>query len=216
MVELFLAEENLPFAVSLGLMLAIGFLEGLGMVLGLAFSGILEQIVPDIDVDGDVDLDSSVLTALLGWLHIGKVPLLVLLIIFLTGFGLSGLIIQGSLHGISGFYLPAALASIPAFFVALMTVRTLGSGMARIIPQDETAAVSQDTFIGRLAEITQGTARQGLAAEARLKDEHGNIHYVMVEPDLVDEVFTAGNKVLLVRRQGISFKVITAPASITE
>jgi hypothetical protein len=215
MIELFLAEQNLPFAVSLGLMLAIGFLEGVGMIMGLAFSGVLEQIVPDAATDGDVDLDSSVLTALLGWLHIGKVPILVLLILFLTGFGLTGLVIQGSLHSVSGFYLPALVATVPAFFVALMMVRKSGRGIARIIPQDETAAVSQETFIGRLANITQGTAREGLAAEAKLKDEHGNTHYVMVEPDFSGETFTVGDQVLLVRQQGVIFKVIEAPESIT-
>lgn len=215
MVELFVADETLPFAISIGLMVAIAILEGVGMLLGLGFSQILDALfAPGVHVGADIGLDHSLLSGLWGWLHIGRVPFLVLLIVFLTSFGLIGLTLQGVVHGIAGTYLPGSVASVPAFLLALPVVRVMGQGVARLIPQDESTAVSQETFIGRVADITQGTARKGMAAEARLKDEHGHVHYVMVEPDLEGSQFSSGSKVLLVRQEGVVFKVIEPPPSI--
>ncbi len=210
-----MAGENLPFAISIGLMVAIALLEGVGMLLGLGFSHLLDSLFdPGVHIGGDINLDHSLFSELWGWLHIGRVPFLVLLVVFLTGFGLIGLSLQGVVHGISGAYLPGSVAAVPAFILALPVVRVVGQGVARLIPQDETTAVSQETFVGRVADITQGTARKGMAAEARLKDEHGHVHYVMVEPDLADSQFSAGSKVLLVRQEGVTFKVIEPPPSI--
>ncbi len=56
---------------------------------------------------------------MLGWLRVGKVPMLMLLIIFLTGFGLIGLALQSLLHDSFSLLLPNWLMSIPAFVLAL-------------------------------------------------------------------------------------------------
>jgi hypothetical protein len=41
--------------------------------------------------------------------------------------------------------------------------------------------------------VIGGVARRGLAAQARVKDSHGRSHYLMVEPDMDDEVFGRGH-----------------------
>lgn len=214
MIEFILASDNLPFSAAIGLMVAIGVLEGLGMILGLGLSAVLDHLIPSPDVNLNVDLDASVLTKLLGWLNFGRVPLLVLLIIFLTAFGLIGFMLQGTVFRLTGMLLPAALSTIPAVLLTLPIVRVIGKKLSKVMPQDESMAVSQKSFIGRVARVSKGVARRGLAAEARLQDQHGHFHYVLVEPDLEHVTFAAGSHVLLVRREGISFRVIEPPPSI--
>ena len=235
MFDLVLAPQNIPFSVAISLMIVIGLMEGLSAVLGASISGYLDDLLPveftgldvdgvDIDgpdVDGDFDIDGadalpSAFTRVLGWLHVGRVPVLILFVLFLTFFGLAGFILQGIVESVTGILLPAPIASAPAFVVAIIFVRVIGSGLARIIPKDESSAVSPDSFVGRIAEIMRGTSKKGMAAEGRLKDEYGQLHYVMVEPDNDEETFNLGDKVLLVKRSGSVFKVIAPPAEMLD
>ena len=50
-----------------------------------------------------------------------------------------------------------------------------------------------------------------MAAQARVKDAHGRTHYLMVEPDVDDEVFEEGAQVLLVRKLGAFYRCIANP-----
>lgn len=208
------ADQNIPFAVALVLMLIIAVLEGAATLLGAGISGFLDSLLPEMDMDVDVDMDmpdmdsTSSLTKLLGWLRFGKVPALVILVIFLTTFGLSGFILQAVVRQLVGNMLPALPASGLAFLIALPFVRFGGGILAKIMPKDETDAVSEDSFIGLVAVITLGTAKAGKAAQGKLKDRHGQTHYVMIEPESAEEVFAQGTEVLLVQHHGAFFKAI--------
>ena len=222
MFEFVTADENLPFSVALAVMFGIAILEGVLTVIGFGLSNVIDSLLPDHDFDPHIDFDpagevhgdihgeigsQSALSKLLSWLRVGKVPVLMLLVVFLTAFGLIGLSLQGFIHGVTGSMLPAAIASIPAFLLSLPVVRVMGSVIAVVMPQDETEAVGRETLVGRIGIITLGTARQGHAAEARVRDAHGTSHYVMVEPNVAEE-FTRGDQVLLVKDEGAVFKVI--------
>jgi len=216
MFDFLLATENLPFTVALSVMFGIAFLEGVTVLMGFALSGMLDTLLPDMDFDIEADLYSeleapSPFSRLLSWLRVGKVPMLMLLIIFLTGFGLIGLALQSILHSSFDFLLPNWLMSIPAAVLALPVVRVFGGVLNRFMPNDETDAVSIDSLVGRVATITLGTAASGSAAEARVRDVHGTTHYVMVEPDVASDSFSTQSSVLLVRNEGAIFKAITNP-----
>jgi hypothetical protein len=214
MFDFLLASENLPFTVALAVMFGIAFLEGVTVLMGFAISGMLDALLPDFDMDFDIEAEleaPSSISRMLSWLRVGKVPMLMLLIVFLTGFGLIGLALQSFLNGSFGFLLPNWLMSIPAFVLALPVVRIFGGALNRIMPSDESDAVSADSLVGRLATITLGTAASGSPAEARVRDMHGTTHYVMVEPDMAGESFAAQSSVLLVRNEGAVFKAITNP-----
>lgn len=223
MIQFFLAGPNLPFAVALALMLAIALLEGVATLLGAGFSDLLDTMIPDLDLDVDVDLDLDAdldmpeahvappLSKILGWLRLGEVPVLMLLVIFLTAFGLLGLGVQSIAGRYFGGLLPGGLAAIPAFVGAVPVVRGLGGVLAKIIPKDETEVVSEKSFIGRVAVITLGEASPGKPAEAKLTDLFGQDHYVMVEPDQEDDKFSQGMEVLIVRQRGAVFTGIVNP-----
>jgi len=225
MFDFFLNPANLPFTVSLGIMLGIGLLEIVTTLAGFGASDILDSVMPDIDtdldadinVDADIDADgtdfgeissASALSRLWGWVNVGGVPLLILIIIFLFGFGMIGLLIQSAAQKIMGTLLPGLAASVLTFFPSLFFIRTGSRLLSHIIPKDETDAVSESSFIGRTAVITMGTAKKGSPAQAKLKDQHGTTHYVMVEPDKDEDIFEAGSEVLIVTQVGAIFRVI--------
>ncbi|MGY8873065.1 MAG: YqiJ family protein [Pseudomonadales bacterium] len=210
-MTLLFAEQNAPFLWALSLMLIIACFEGVSMLLGAGLSALIDNLLPDIDIDTpEVDLEGApgVLTSVLGWLFIGKIPALIWLVLFLTSFGLGGYAIQGVVESVVGAFLPTLLASVGAIAIAVLFIRLCGRVFGRLRIQDETEAVSHLSFIGMLATIVLGEARRGLAAEAKLTDRFGTTHYVRVEPEEDLDCFKAGEQVLLVRQMGSKFAAI--------
>lgn len=203
-MSLFTASQNLPFGIGFALIVAIALVEGLGMLVSMSPSNLLDDLLPDIDGDSGLD-------RVLGWLHVGKVPALVLLLLFLSGYTVFGYSLQLVANGLFGGYLPAAVAGLLAVPAGMATVRGLGALIAHIIPRDETSAVSEQSLVGRVGVIVGGVARAGMAAQARVKDSHGRSHYLMVEPDIATEVFDEGSQVLIVRKAGAFYRCIANP-----
>lgn len=189
------ATENWPFTVASFLLLLLVVVECLAMVVGASLSQSLQQMFPDPGegIAGPFD-------KLLDWLSVGRVPLLVLVVLFLAGFALTGFVFNLIVRHFFGFWAPTWLAVIAALLVTLPIVRLLGAGLARLIPQDQTYAVSFDSLVGRAATIVNGTARQGYPAQAKVANEHGQMLYVMVEPEAQGMTFQSGERVLLTRR----------------
>ncbi|MDO9568772.1 MAG: YqiJ family protein [Hydrogenophaga sp.] len=196
------AQETWPFGSALLLMLALFVMEGAGLLFAASPSSWLDGLVPDLP-------DS--LEGPLAWLHVGKVPFLMLLGIFLAGFSMSGYAIQAFSSALFGQLMPAWLAAVPAMLGGMSLVRRLGGLLARLVPSDETSAVSEMSLIGRAGLVVQGTARQGSAAQMKLRDMHGRTHYVLVEPDLPGETFEEGVSVLLVKKNGARYMGIRNP-----
>jgi hypothetical protein len=194
MLELATAPANLPFSVALLVMLLIGLVEALG--LGASA------------VSLDIDADAPVEVGVLDWLGVGRVPLLMLIVVFLALFALIGLILQQAAAGLTGAYLRPWLAAAATGVVAVPITGIAARGLARIIPRDETTAVSLDSLIGKRGTITIGTARRGSPAQARVRDVHGQSHYVMVEPQNEEHAIAQGETVLLVRRDGHIFTAL--------
>lgn len=196
------AQETWPFGSALLLMLALFIIEGAGLLFAASPSSWLDGLAPDLP-------DS--LEGPLAWLHVGKVPFLILLGIFLAGFSISGYAIQAFSSALFGQLMPAWLAAVPAMLGGMSLVRGLGGLLARLVPSDETSAVSEMSLIGRAGLVVQGIARKGSAAQIKLKDMHGRTHYVLVEPDLPDETFEEGVSVLLVKKNGARYMGIRNP-----
>lgn len=206
-MDLFLAPESWPFTVAALLLVAIAVVEGLALLVGMSLSGWLDHFVPDAahGVEGVSD-------SWLGWLHVGKVPILVSLVILLTAFAIIGYVLNALVHGTLGFYPPAPVSAVAAFLGALPVVRVSGAAIARLIPRDETTAVSFESLVGRVAVVVSGIARANYPAEARVKNEHGQTLYVRVEPDGENLQLGPGESVLLVRQiSGSRFLAIPNP-----
>jgi Protein of unknown function (DUF1449) len=203
-VSAFFAPELWPYALATGLLVAVAATEALALLIGMS------ALQWD---DGAVfDHPDSFAGELLGWLHIGKVPVLVILVIFLTTFAVAGFAAQLVAKFIFGSFMPLPAGVGVAFVTSVCGIRVFGAMLGKVVPKDETTAVADASLVGRIGVIVIGTARAGRPAQARLRDEHGATHYVMVEPDEPDETFTTGQSVLLVRHlSGRRFHAIHNP-----
>lgn len=211
--DLLIHPSNLVFSIALMLCLFIGILELILLLFG-GSSSFLEQFLPDSlsEVDHtNVSLESSenIFTQLLEWLYLGKVPLLIWLIIFLTVYALTGLIIQDLFFQFTEHYLSAWIIAPACLFLSMPLVRYSAALIAKIIPKDETTAIQADDLIGRTAHIILGDAKPNSPAQAKVKDQFGQTHYVLVEPEL-DLVFHQGQDVILTQRTKIGFQAIAA------
>jgi hypothetical protein len=186
------AAQTWPFTVATFLLLLIAIVEGVAMVLGASLSQSLQQTLPD---HGDVD--AGVFDKMLGWLSFGRVPVLVLIVLFLASFAVTGFALNLVVRQLFGFWVPPLIAAIAALLITLPVLRFAGAGLARLVPQDQTYAVSFDSLVGRVATIVNGTARPGYPAQAKVPNEHGQMLYVMVEPEAEGMTFQSGERVLL-------------------
>ncbi|HYC44150.1 MAG TPA: YqiJ family protein [Burkholderiales bacterium] len=206
-MSVFLAPESWPFLVATIVLVAITVIEGLTLLVGFSAAHWFDHFLPDTGAGMDGAVDN-----VLGWLHVGRVPILILIVIFLAGFATTGFALNAVAWSIAGSGLPAVISAPLAFLAALPIVRAGGAVAARLIPRDETFAVSLDSLVGRVAAVVSGTARHGFPAQAKVTNEHGQTLYVMVEPDDPQTVFPARESVLLVRRvSGIRFVGIRNP-----
>ncbi|MGR3711866.1 MAG: YqiJ family protein [Shimia sp.] len=230
MFEMFLDPRSLPFSVALTVVAALFVLEILSTVLGFSVLGAgAEGTEVDLDVDADFDLatgldidldvadadldgaeamDATSPAGLLGWLGVRGVPFLIWFVSLLTLFGLCGLTLQAFCTALFGAALPAIVASAIAMVPALAATRVLSNWVALLMPKTETTALRARHLGGYSGVITQGQAARGRPAEAKIKDRHGNTHYLRVEPLEDDATFETGSDVTIIRKRGDQFFVI--------
>jgi hypothetical protein len=234
-VDFFLADQNSPFLIAAAVMLGIGALEMLSLVMGLGLSDLLDSLLPDLDVDVDLDVDAGVdldgpefdvdgpdvgaggsnfLAQAFGWLNVGRVPLLILLVTFLAGFAVVGFAVQLFARASLGL-LPALIVAPAALAAALPITRVTSRLVGAIMPREETYAVSEAEFVGLVGTVTLGPVDRDTPGKAKLTDKHGNLHFVRVRSEARDRSFQVNEDVLLVRREGALFEVIAAPDSLS-
>lgn len=175
------------FTIALGVVFGLLVIEVVLLLLGGA--------LPDVEMDADGDLDGPVLD----FLHVGRIPLVAVLALFGTGFGLAGLAVQGAVG--------TPLAVVIALVVALATVRFGGAGLARVFPREESSAMTRDELIGHTAVVVLGEGRRGAPTQAKFTDRHGQTHYVLVQP-AGDEPLKAGETIVLVACSGAVYDAI--------
>jgi len=203
-MDFLLSEGNWIFSAALVVMLGIGVLELVALLVGGSLSSMMDGMIGDAPEAGG-----------LAWLHVGRLPLLVILVMWLASFSLLGFALQGVVSAVIGQGLPALAASPLALLGALPMTRAAGSALIRILPRDESAAIATSSFVGRTATLIAGEASAGKGAEARFQDEYGQTHYVMVEPNPASPNLRAGERVLLLRELSTG-RYQAAPNPITE
>jgi hypothetical protein len=214
MIDFLASPSNLPFTLALCVMAGIALLEVVSLVLGFALSHLVDSAIPGFDHDVDTGLDLnhdgeiSAGEHFLGWLHVGQVPVLILFVLLLLGFGLSGVTTQWIALNTLGNPIPVSVASIIALVVAGLFVHYVGGLARKSILRDESSAVSAESLVGHSAMITLGATKRGNPTQAKLKDKHGQTHYVLVEPMHADVEFQPGQSVMLVERVGPKYLVI--------
>ena len=184
----------------------LGLIELVSMLFGMSASGLLDD---GIGYHGPGDHDAGLLGGWMSWLNAGGVPILVLAVLLLSMFAISGFFIQMLAARAVG-PLPILAAGPLALALAVPTTRWLSRGLARIMPRDESNAVSQASFIGLAGVVTIGPLDQGQPGMVRVKDQFENIHTLRAQaaPGYVIET---GIPVIIVDGSDGLFQAIPAP-----
>jgi hypothetical protein len=191
----FLTPPYLPFAITFVIMIGIGLIEALGLGLG------------HFDLHADVGGDAH--EGVLDWLGLGgELPILIWLTSLLGCFTLTGIALQQGATALVGAPLPWGLASGGAIIVGGLLNTLVANGLARIMPGFETSVISTDDLLRRRGTVLEGTARRGAPARAKVVDQHGQAHFIMVEPHDDADAIRSGETALIVRREGKLFFVL--------
>ena len=211
MWELFIHPYNLIFSVALCIMLLIGLLEVILLIIGGGSQGFLEQFLPESLEQGQVEVSldkpQSLTVHAFDWLGIGRLPLLIWLVIFFTTFALCGYIVQGILYTSLGHFItPWLIAPISLMFTAPI-LHWSSRALVKLIPRDETIAIYSEELIGRSAFIILGDAKINSPAQAKVQDQHGKTHYILVEPE-ADTTYRQGQEVVLTQKTKNGFQAV--------
>jgi len=186
----FLTPDYAPFAIAFVVMIGIGLIEAIGLGFG------------HLDLHGDADADGG----LLDWLGLGReLPILIWLTSLLGCFALAGVAIQQVATVFTGAPLHWGVAVGGALVIGSMLNTLAANGLARIMPGFETSAITTDELLRRRGTILEGAARRGSPARAKVIDQFGQAHFIMVEPHRDDDSIAQGESALLVRREGNMF-----------
>ncbi len=197
-MEFLLLPSNLPFTSALALVALFGVIELLSMLAGLSLLNLFDDLFA-FDADADTEIGATGITGVAGWLCLNRLPLLIWLVLLLTSFSISGFTVTYVtliIIGTTSLWMSSALALI----LSILSCRYLGAGLAKLLPKNETSAVSIDDLAGTVAMITLGRAKKGMPSEAVVEDKFKQKHYVMVEPEESDNTFEKGTKVVLLQR----------------
>ncbi len=212
-MDFLFAAPNIVFTVSLGVLALLLVLE----FAGSGLSDVVDGLFPDLDGDAPDADDVSLPSQFLSWLRSGRVPMLMVFAVFLGVFGAGGLLLQHVVATLFGAPLHLALATLTMLPLSLPFVKMAAALLARMMPRDETAVISREDLIGRIATIVTGHARKGFPAQAKLRDEFRTTHYLMVEPDEDGVELRQGEEVALMARRGAVYAARrVAPAQITQ
>lgn len=194
-----LSDANLWFSAAIAIVLVMFVIELLGMLFGASMLGVFDDL--ELDSISDTDTGSSV-SALSNWLCLDKLPFMIWMIIFLTFFGLSGLSANAVTQTVFSSSLAPAFSIPLAIAIALPLTARFGLRLARLLPKNESSALSADEFVGVTACITSGKAQRDNPAEAKFVDQYQQPHYVLVEPIDAHDSFVRGDTVILVEKTG--------------
>lgn len=190
-----------PFAISLLVLAGLVLIEIVLLLVGTHFSGLLDDMLPDMHLDIDSDAGHEfVFAKALHFVGFGRVPFMMVLMSFLASFGLSGFLVQWASVSLLGTVLAYSGAVPLAFAGGVLLTSRICSVLAKVMPEDQTTVISEKSFVGRPALVTYGTATATLPATAEVVDEHGRKHFVQVKTDREHDAVPEGESLLIVAK----------------
>ena len=181
MLSLILEYDLYPFHFSVLLLLFLSMAETFGYYVGLRPSTFFKKITPPWLLDSPL-------------LHV-KFSKVMIIVFWLLNFSSAGYLIQLSIYASQKQFFPWYYVILPAIIIAIFFTVFMIHCLDQVIkPKFKNTYVN---LIGRLATISSGNARPGFSAEARVRDEFGQLHYVQVEPEYGELEFQS--QILLIR-----------------
>lgn len=204
-----------PFTLAALVMAGLVLVEAASLAVGHSASGLVDALLGHDAGHGFGDHDGPHVTvgyraspaALTSWVNVGRVPLLILLILGLAGFALTGFVLQMLAGAVLAPFPPWAAATIAACAM-VPALRASSRVIARVMPRDETYAVTADDLVGSVAEVILGPLDTGLPGQVRAVDRHGNVHFLRARAAENVRAIQTGECVLLVDRAQAVFVAV--------
>ncbi len=209
LIDLFLG-QNVLFYSALSLTVALCAVEVILLLIGL--SSVDATGLDSVDGQGDATGSDG---GILGYLNVGRLPFTLFFATACAVFGLTGLAVQQASFAMSGQILSMSVAAPLALVGAVPGTRWIGGLLGRLMPKTETTALSKQDLVGLTASVTLGEAKRGSPAQARVRDQFGQNHYVMVEPAGAEETLSEGQDVLLTQRADHHYYATSATPLLT-
>lgn len=181
MLELLHNINLMPFHLSLLALVVLSMVETIGYFLKIKPSQFFKKIVPQ-----------KIAEAPLLSVKFSKILILVFL---LMNFSFSGYFLQFSYFAQKQQFLPAYYVILPALIIAIFFTVFMIHCLDQVIKPKQVQL--QTNLLGRLATISSGNARPGFSAQARVRDEFGQLHYIQVEPEFGELEFQS--QIILIR-----------------
>jgi Protein of unknown function (DUF1449) len=203
---------NLPYWILLGM----GVLLFL-FVIASGGGGEDIDVDADVDVDVDADLDADAgfdFAQAMGWLGIGKSPLILLLATDLSVWGVLGWMLNVVVGGVLGF-IPVGLVSGLVLFSSLVASLVTGGLIAKPMGQIFAAFgedASSDRLVGCIGTVSTALIpgqAEGRIGQVDVLDPARNLVTVnAVLPGWATVIPRRGDKVLVIERPGQTYFVI--------
>ncbi|WP_335954154.1 OB-fold-containig protein [Acinetobacter pittii] len=167
MADFFFNYYLMPFHLSVVALILLSVVETIGMYIGLRPSQLLKKIAP-------VWLSNSPLLNV-------KFSKALIFVFLLINFSFAGYFLQLSFFAIQHYFISPFYLIVPAIVIAIFFTVFMIHCLDQVIKPKLTH--TNYNLLGRLATVSSGNARPGFSAQARVRDEFGQLHYVQVEPE---------------------------------
>lgn len=167
MLDFFFEPDLMPFHISVILLILLSMAETFGYYIGLRPSTFFKRISPDW-------LTNSPFIQV-------KFAKVLIVVFFLITFSFAGYFLQLAVYASQHQFFPWYYIILPALIIAIFFTVFMIHCLDQVIKP--TLAPTQVNLLGRLATVSSGSARPGFSAQARVRDEFGQLHYVQVEPE---------------------------------
>lgn len=120
-----------------------------------------------------------------------------IVVFFLINFSFAGYFLQFCIYANELHFVPIYYILLPTLILAIFFTIFMIHCLDQVI--DPQKSKKQRNLLGRLATISSGHARPGFSAQARVRDEYGQLHYVQVEPEFGELEFQS--EIILIRQR---------------
>lgn len=181
MLQFLFEHELMPFHFSVLALILLSMAETFGYYLGIRPSTFLKKVSPDWLIESPL-------------LQV-KFSKVLIFVFLLLNFSFAGYFLQLSIFATKQEFAAWYYVILPALVIAIFFTVFMIHCLDQVIKPKITT--NQVDLLGRLATVSSGNARPGFSAQARIRDENGQLHYVQVEPEFGELEFQS--QIILIR-----------------
>ena len=167
MIEFFLNYYLMPFHMSVVALVILSIAETIGISIGLRPSLLVQKLTPEWL------LNSPLLDV--------KFSKYLIFVFLLINFSFAGYFLELSFFALQHYFISPYYLFLPALIIDIFFTVFMIHCLDQVIKPKLTRTNS--SLVGRLATVSTGSARPGSSAQARVRDEFGQLYYIQVEPE---------------------------------